>query len=528
MIALIILLSLSVGHAIPISGDIWGVLGPENSPYDVVGDLRVPKESTLIILPGCYLNFAGHYMLKVDTNATLTAEGTESDSIYFTTEDTATGWFGIRYYNADSSCRLSYCILEWGRATSYPSDLGGAIYMGGTTLAIENCRLRYNRSYDGRGRGGAIAMQNSTVQLRNSQLTDNACSFGGAAIYAEASHIYIHNSDILNNVTWYILGGELGGGITAFDCPEILIEGCLIRNNYSGQMGGGLIAGSNIAISNNIISFNRSYDSGAGLFIGGSFALIANNLIFENSGMDAGGLLGHASHLTLINNTIVLNHSRGLVGGFFSAHDTATVLRNNIIWGNTSYWGHQIYAEQETIAVAEYNDIQGGWPGVGNIDADPLFADTANGDFHLTWTGYPANDSSKSPCIDTGDPSSPLDPDTTRADIGALFFDRRLMAIAEPQPLSEGSWRPDIFSLRNYPNPFNSSTVLRYALPAPSPVTIDIYDILGRKLLTLADGIQPAGSHQLLWDASEVPSGVYFYRLQAGGKTQTRKCMLVK
>ena len=57
----------------------------------------------------------------------------------------------------------------------------------------------------------------------------------------------------------------------------------------------------------------------------------------------------------------------------------------------------------------------GGWTGSGNIDADPLFVDPVNGDFHLQ---------AGSPCIDTGDPSSPLDPDGTRADMGAYYFDQ--------------------------------------------------------------------------------------------------------
>ncbi len=62
--------------------------------------------------------------------------------------------------------------------------------------------------------------------------------------------------------------------------------------------------------------------------------------------------------------------------------------------------------------------------GTGNIADDPMFVDPGNWDFSLSWANFPAPDSTKSPCIDTGDPASPLDPDGTRADMGAIYFDQ--------------------------------------------------------------------------------------------------------
>ncbi len=88
---------------------------------------------------------------------------------------------------------------------------------------------------------------------------------------------------------------------------------------------------------------------------------------------------------------------------------------------------------------------------------------------------------------------------------------------------------PSTFSLSpNYPNPFNSSTTIRYNLPTESPVTIDIYDILGRKVQTLLDIEAQAGPHQANWNADGLPSGAYFARLKAGDKSQTMKMMLMK
>ena len=91
---------------------------------------------------------------------------------------------------------------------------------------------------------------------------------------------------------------------------------------------------------------------------------------------------------------------------------------------------------------------------------------------------------------------------------------------------------PDIpagFALEdNYPNPFNASTTIRYTLPEPSEVLIEIYDVLGRKVATLAQGKQPAGDHQVTWNANDRSSGLFFYSVQAGDFKQTRRMLLLK
>jgi photosystem II stability/assembly factor-like uncharacterized protein len=88
---------------------------------------------------------------------------------------------------------------------------------------------------------------------------------------------------------------------------------------------------------------------------------------------------------------------------------------------------------------------------------------------------------------------------------------------------------PNAFALYpNYPNPFNSSTTIRYSIPTAGPVTLDIYDILGRKVQTLLDVKQQAGAHQVIWDANGVVSGVYFYRLKAGEKSYSRSMTVIK
>lgn len=80
----------------------------------------------------------------------------------------------------------------------------------------------------------------------------------------------------------------------------------------------------------------------------------------------------------------------------------------------------------------------------------------------------------------------------------------------------------------NYPNPFNATTTVKYALPDAGPVKIEIYDLLGRMVETLVDEEKQAGRHQVVWDASGYSSGVYFYRIETGDFTDTKKMILLR
>lgn len=82
--------------------------------------------------------------------------------------------------------------------------------------------------------------------------------------------------------------------------------------------------------------------------------------------------------------------------------------------------------------------------------------------------------------------------------------------------------------LGNFPNPFNPSTVIRYELSVSGNVRLAVYDILGREVAVLAEGTNAAGSHQIRFDAANLASGVYVYRLEAGGRVFTKTLMLVK
>lgn len=86
----------------------------------------------------------------------------------------------------------------------------------------------------------------------------------------------------------------------------------------------------------------------------------------------------------------------------------------------------------------------------------------------------------------------------------------------------------EILLNQNYPNPFNPTTKIGFQLPEQSKIRLTIYDMLGREVSVLAQGIRPAGVYSLSWNASQQASGLYFYRLEVGKEVFTKKMLLIK
>lgn len=109
------------------------------------------------------------------------------------------------------------------------------------------------------------------------------------------------------------------------------------------------------------------------------------------------------------------------------------------------------------------------------------------------------------------------------------LFDVLLPTMLALGPFPECAARIDEYMLnQNYPNPFNATTEIVYELPKAGKASLRVFDILGREVATLVNADVTAGSHRVMFDGSELASGVYFYRLQAGNFVATRKMLLLK
>ncbi len=199
------------------AGEVYGKWDSGGSPYLIMGNIFISEDSTLSIDPGVNIEFQGHYELKV--MGSLLAEGTEADSITFTVNDTTGfsnlltsqgGWYGIRIYdiNEDSdSTKLSYCILEYGKAIGpgWFLNSGGALcIIRFDKVAVSNCTFRFNLSggpEDSFPAGGAVHLAWSDVKFTDNTFENNFAYAGGAIQFHESNPVF-ENNIIQNNLAF--------------------------------------------------------------------------------------------------------------------------------------------------------------------------------------------------------------------------------------------------------------------------------------------------------------------------------------
>ena len=279
---------------------------------------------------------------------------------------------GIHCYNASptiTDCTISGHQAWWG----------GGICCSRSSPTIVNCTISGNTADD---YGGGIYCYDSSPTITDCTISGNAAGYAGGIYCCNYSDPTITNCIITDNMADF----GYGGGISCWRSSPT-ITNCTISGNTAEYDGGGIECGdSSPTITKNLITKNSAI-YGAGIFCSISSApVITNNLIAGNSADYGAGISCDNSFPVIINNTITKNFATS-GGGIWSLDSSPTVL-NTILWGDKP-------EEIVGSAIITYSDVQGGWPGEGNIDADPLFVDPDNDDYHL----QPG-----SPCIDAGTP----------------------------------------------------------------------------------------------------------------------------
>ncbi len=255
----------------------------------------------------------------------------------------------------------------------------------------------------------------------------------------------------------------------------------------------------------------------------GALAVEIANCTFTNISARALRLEGFVADSAGTKSTLLLDHVTiaNMAGQPMRIDNMAGTISNSIIANSPDEEG--IRADAGTQLVVSYSDffnltanfdIRGAAAITedGNLAVDPLFTDGANGDFTLT-AGSPV---------------------LTAASDGKAMGDLRWDPSSTAVEQLETGFNPDQFRLEaNYPNPFNPETSIQFHLSKRSMVRITIYNLAGQKVATLTDGSRNAGSFETKWngryaDGTEAAAGLYLYRMEADGFSQTCKMMLVK
>jgi len=207
-----------------------------------------------------------------------------------------------------------------------------------------------------------------------------------------------------------IIDGNSSGSVVTFESGEdstAVLSGFKIINGQ-GSIGGGIYCSiSNPRLEYLIVTGNSVNGYGGGIECASCDNLSLSNVTIANNTANSGGGLDiYYSSVNFENVTLTGNSSNN--GGGIYCEDSDVAITNSILWNDPT---QEIFLESGSVAIT-YSDIQGGWAGIGNFDSDPLFVNSAIGNYSLQ---------DHSPCIDAGDPSSPLDPDGTNADIGAYY-----------------------------------------------------------------------------------------------------------
>lgn len=439
--------------------------------YTVGNNIQVIAGDTLVIEPGAEFYFYNQAALIV--NGVLLAEGTVLDSIRFLPADGNALWDGITIYNtSEQGSLLRYCRI------SGSNDKG--ILINGDNCLLANSLLdsNYYRAVHILG-----DVQVSECSIINNGLEPTPTQNGGG--------IYCSSIDTVSIEDCLISGNNAYQGAGIYATVDVNIIGCQITNNAAESLGGGLFLHANAApfvsrVINCSISQNSSGWQASAVFCTSTMLTFNNTIVSDNSGGPAIRVDGDTPDLTYCD---FYNNSGGNYGSTMIPPGFGDLIQTN--------------------ANGDSCDIY------NNIFLDPLFTDPQNGDFHLT---------AQSPCIDAGDPLSPLDPDSTIADIGAFYFDQSVgIADIETETI------PTAFNFYPcYPNPFNPEITLKFDIPQACIGSLKIYDVSGREVQSLVTGHLSLGKHQVVWDGISCGSGVYFVRLEAGDYAKTQKIILLK
>ena len=519
-----VIVHVSDGLSGPLSGTISAGI------YNIFGQISVQAGDSLTIEPGVIFKFQGQYGFNI--MGYLSALGTETDSIKFILDPPNPTWSGIKFLASADSCRLRYCLVTGSNSSG--------ITCNSSSPVIEFCSIIQNTTDES---GGGIFYQNSNPRITNCDISNNVARYWGGGVCSYLSNPNIQFCHVSDNSTLEYGGG----GISSSYALSGLISNCLITGNHANDRGGGLALADGQTVEDCIVTNNTAFTSeGGGIYFADyQFRSTVKRCLIEGNTANMGaGIYADANACFNIENCTISRNTASTHGGGAYIWQSNPIILNCIFHSNDPdgvYFG--ISQPDTCISFTDlFNEVNfaGNIPGglgtiyttnfngdpcdsLFNIFLDPLFLNPDSGDYHLT---------AESPCIDAGDPESPLDPDSTIADIGAFYFPQAVGITEQPE-----RFIPENFFLEgNHPTPFNPTTTITFGLPVASWVKVEVFDIAGRLVGLSGSGARSAplqgwyeaGVHEVTFDGSDLPSGIYLLRLKAGDFSAVEKMVLLK
>jgi parallel beta-helix repeat protein len=340
------------------------------------------------------------------------------------------------------SCRSpsSPTIINNTIKFNYARDYGGGISCAGASVTIDGNIITENSS-DYKGGGINLSAGGNWV-ITDNYISNNSAHFGGGIhatpyslqMFSDVTlgrqsisdadevgipfTIVLEYNEIIGNTASVDGGGMQNSGcsLTATKCSFVensashgggMYEGgsnstfnnCIFIGNSAIYDGGGMYNKfSNPILTNCTFSGNTAYETGAGMYNDRSKPIVINCTFNQNTTLgDGGGMYNHGDYVTecapTVINCIFSENLADSVGGIFNHYNSNPTVTNSILWGDI---GDEIYDDYYCYTTITYSDVEGGYTGEGNINADPRF---------ITFKGLEYLLHPSSPCVDTGDPS---------------------------------------------------------------------------------------------------------------------------
>jgi hypothetical protein len=435
-------------------------------------------------------------------------------------------WGGSPYY-PNAIVVLRNNTISYNKAISYGDEGDGGGFDIFCNVILENNKISYNEAnglYRGDGGGGRIIANSPTqVTVKNNQVIYNKA----ISVSAETDLVLSGGLDFWGNCQ-----GVVSGNNISFNEAEVPVSGgWCYGTGVLVELDG--VKDPDFLFENNIVNQNTfSGDScvGGGICVFTSGGKFQNNIIQNNEGTHGGGIAieynTDTNQVIMVNNTLTGNTAtRG--GGMYIESGNVVVI-NSIIWGNDAQWSPSIYPYQQSTLEVVYSDVESDdvWSGDGNINEDPGFLDDLG---HID---------ENSPCEDMGTddyyfagnwyiaPEADFEgtprPYDDGFDIGADECNF-ITGLYENSP--DQARTP---SVRISPNPVFSKSEIKYQISESKNIGLKVLDICGRVICTLVDEVQAPGEHVVHFDATPLPDGIYFLRLQAGDRVETVKVVVMK